>query len=172
MIEALPTPRLADGANVKLSPARLKILFNLYPPYLGAGVSVDYISDDWRTCQVRMNLRWYNRNAVGTHFGGSLYSMVDPHLMLLTMNLMGKDYYVWDKSASISFDKATRKPLICHMHITDQDLAQIHAGTDTGDKYLHTFDLRIVEEESGDQVCAVKKVIYVRKKPPNRLAEA
>ena len=88
------------------------------------------------------------------------------------MNLMGSEYYVWDKSASISFDKATRKPLICRMQITDQDLAQIHAGTDTGDKYLHTFNLKIVEEESGDQVCAVKKVIYVRKKPPNRLDES
>jgi hypothetical protein len=33
-----------------------------------------------------MNLRWYNTNYVGTHFGGSLYSMVDPIYMLLLMN--------------------------------------------------------------------------------------
>ena len=150
---------------MKLTPSRLKLLFNLYPPYLGAGVRVDYLADDWRSSQVRMQLRWYNRNAVGTHFGGSLYSMVDPHLMLMTMQLMGSNYYVWDKSASISFEKATRKTVICRMQITDQDLAQIRAGTESGAKYLHQFDLQIVEEGSGELVCTVEKVIYVRKKP-------
>ena len=35
-----------------------------------------------------MALRWYNRNFVGTQFGGSLYSMVDPFYMLLLMPLL------------------------------------------------------------------------------------
>jgi len=73
------------------TPKRLKRILYLYPPYLGAGVKVTQISQDWTELRVSMSLHWYNRNTVGTHFGGSLYSMVDPHLMLLLMQLLGDD---------------------------------------------------------------------------------
>ena len=63
----------------------LKRLLNIYGPYLGAGVRVTHVANDFREIRVSMKLRWYNRNVVGTHFGGSLYSMVDPHLMLMLM---------------------------------------------------------------------------------------
>ena len=86
---------------INLAPNQLKLVLNIYPPYLGAGIRVEYISEDWKELRVSMRLRWYNRNAVGTHFGGSLYAMIDPHLMLLLMRLLGKDYLVWDKMASI-----------------------------------------------------------------------
>jgi uncharacterized protein DUF4442 len=55
----------------------------LYPPYLGAGIRVTRVSHDFREIDVQMGLRWWNRNYVGTHFGGSLYSMIDPSLMLM-----------------------------------------------------------------------------------------
>ncbi len=87
--------------TMKWTPRRLKFALNVYPPYLGAGVSITKVDRDWRELKVSMKLRWYNRNAVGSHFGGSLYSMVDPHLMLLLMKLLGEDYVVWDKAASI-----------------------------------------------------------------------
>ena len=88
---------------MNFTPKQLKRILNLYPPYLGAGVRVTYIREDWKELHVSMSLRWFNRNAVGTHFGGSLYSMVDPHLMLLLMQLLGKEYLVWDKAANIEF---------------------------------------------------------------------
>jgi|GEM_PF-6739214 len=37
-----------------------RFLFNLYPPYLGAGIRVVYISKDYRTFVVKMPLRFYN----------------------------------------------------------------------------------------------------------------
>ena len=84
---------------MKFSPKSLKRLLNLYPPYLGAGVKITHISEDWRELHVGMSLRWFNRNAVNTHFGGSLYSMIDPHIMLMLMQVLGKEYLVWDKAA-------------------------------------------------------------------------
>ncbi|MGC8497139.1 MAG: DUF4442 domain-containing protein [Thermoplasmata archaeon] len=68
----------------------LKFLFNLYPPLLGAGIHVKKISPDFRELQAQMNLRWYNRNYVKTHFGGSLFSMTDPFIMTLHINILGK----------------------------------------------------------------------------------
>ena len=50
---------------------------------------VTHISDDFLTAHVEMPLRFYNRNYVGTHFGGSLYSMCDPFYMLMLINILG-----------------------------------------------------------------------------------
>ncbi|MCD6347047.1 MAG: DUF4442 domain-containing protein, partial [Bacteroidales bacterium] len=106
---------------MKFTPKLLKRILNLYPPYLGAGVKVTYISEDWRELRVSMSLRWFNRNAVGTHFGGSLYSMIDPHLMLLLMQLLGKEYLVWDKAANIEFIKASKRKLMSVIKVSNKD---------------------------------------------------
>lgn len=149
---------------MKVTPQLLKRLINLYPPYLGAGVKVTYISQDWKELHVSMAMRWYNRNFVGTHFGGSLYSMVDPHLMLLLMQLLGKAYRVWDKSAGIEFVKASKRKVTSIIRITDADLETIKRQTENGDKYFAEFMVDIRDEERG-LVARVRKTIYIRKKP-------
>ena len=147
---------------MKISPKLFKRLINLYPPYLGAGVKVEYISQDWRELRVSMTMRCYNRNAVGTHFGGSLYSMVDPHLMLLLMRLLGKDYRVWDRSATIDFVKASKKKVTSVIRIADEELASIRRHTANGDKHLARFFLEIRDADA-ELVARVEKVVYVRK---------
>lgn len=143
--------------------SKLKRLMNWYGPYLGAGVKLDYIADDWREVKVCMNLRWYNRNAVGTHFGGSLYSMVDPHYMLMLMKLLGPNYVVWDKAASIDFIKPGEGTVHAVMKITDQMLEEIKAATDGGEKYLPVYPVEI-RNEADELVAKVMKTLYIRKK--------
>ncbi len=43
---------------MEFTPKRLKRMLNLYPRYLGAGVKVTYISEDWKELHVSMSLRW------------------------------------------------------------------------------------------------------------------
>ena len=81
-------------------------LMNFYPPYVGAGIRIKDISHDFMRAEIEMKLRWWNKNLVGTHFGGSLMSMSDPFYMLLLVQNLGKDYIVWDKASSIKFIKA------------------------------------------------------------------
>ena len=80
-------------------------MLNIYPPYWGTGIVVSKVAPDFTEIVVQMKKRFYNRNYVDTHFGGSLYSMVDPFYMLMLINILGKDYVVWDKSAFIDFVK-------------------------------------------------------------------
>ena len=148
---------------MNVSPKLFKRMINLYPPYLGAGVKVEYISNDWKELHVSMGLRWYNRNYVGTHFGGSLYSMIDPHLMLLLMQLLGKEFWVWDKSATIEFVKASKKKVKAVIKISDEDLEKIRMQTENGDKYFSEFLIEI-RDEANELIARVAKVIYVRKK--------
>ncbi|EDP99536.1 DUF4442 domain-containing protein [Shewanella benthica] len=149
---------------MKLSPKSMKRLLNLYPPYIGAGIKITHLSQDWRQLHVAMSVRWYNRNAVNTHFGGSLYSMVDPHLMLLLMQLLGRDYFIWDKAADIEFLKATKKTVTCVISISANDIEEIKQGTQGGDKYFPTFTLEI-KDEMGEVIARVNKTLYVKSKP-------
>ena len=149
---------------MKITPNRLRWLLNFYPPYLGAGVKIDYISEDWRELHVSMVLRWYNRNIVGTHFGGSLSSMIDPHFMLMLMQLLGKDYLVWDKSSQIEFIKASKKQVTSIFKISDAVLYDIKTNTDKGEKYFPIFKVEIRDEDD-DLVAKATKTVYVKRKP-------
>ena len=148
---------------MKWTPKRLKLVLNLYPPYLGAGVRVTHIGEDWRETHVAMKLRWYNRNMVGTHFGGSLYAMAEPHFMLMLLQLLGKDYVVWDKSAVIEFVSPGRGTVSSVVKITNEDLMAIKANTADGRRYLPEFEIEVVDEKE-EIVARIKKTVYVRKK--------
>lgn len=146
-----------------MTPQRVKLLLNLYPPFLGAGVKIVSISDDWKNTTVTMPLRWYNRNAVGTQFGGSLYSMVDPHLMLMMMGILGENYLVWDKSATIEFLRPGKGRVTSHLEISDLKLEQIQSELGGKKKVTPSFEVAVMDG-SGKKVAQVMKQLYIRRK--------
>ena len=95
-------------------------LIGIYPPYLGAGIRPRLVDPDNWIFKVSMPLRFYNRNYVGTHFGGSLYSMCDPFFMLILMQKLGRDYIVWDKASEIRFLKPGRGRVEAEFAIPDE----------------------------------------------------
>jgi acyl-coenzyme A thioesterase PaaI-like protein len=105
-----PTSSNTQGfySRIAASPNTLRVLMNLWPPFLGMRIHIEHISPDWRSARVRMKLSLRNKNYVGTHFGGALFAMTDPFYMLLLMNCLGKTHTVWDKAASINFLKPGR----------------------------------------------------------------
>ncbi|MNJ54756.1 DUF4442 domain-containing protein [Pseudomonas sp. DG56-2] len=147
----------------------LRWLLNFYPPYIGAGIRVLSISPDLRHVRVRMGLHWFNRNYVGTQFGGSLYSMVDPFYMLMLIELLGREYIVWDKAASIDFIAPGKGPVFADLRIGDELLADIREHTAGGKKYLPKLQVDI-RDAAGELVAQVDKTLYVRLKPQARQA--
>lgn len=145
------------------SASRLRRLLNFYGPYLGAAVKVDFIAQDFKEIRVSMRLRWYNRNVVGTHFGGSLYSMVDPHLMLMLMQVLGPTYIVWDKSAAIDFVRPGMGTVSATIRIDDHTVQMIKDKVDEKRRFEPQFSIEIVDKKER-LVCRVKKTLYVRKK--------
>lgn len=142
---------------------RLLRLLRIWPPYLGAGVRVTHISDDFLSIEVEMPLRFYNRNYVGTHFGGSLYAMCDPFFMLMLIENLGPEYIVWDKAAAIRFKKPGKGTVKASFQITPQQLAEIRAQADTQPKVEPLFQVAVTDA-GGAVVAEVDKVLYVRKK--------
>ena len=147
----------------------LRWAMNFYPPYLGAGVRIQHIAGDFREVRVKMGLGWYNRNYVGTQFGGSLYSMTDPFFMLMVMENLGSDYIVWDKAASIDFIAPGKGPVYADFRIEEALLDEIRQRTADGDKYLPQLHVD-VHDGDGTLVARVHKTLYVRLKPRVRQA--
>jgi acyl-coenzyme A thioesterase PaaI-like protein len=142
--------------------ALLKII-NLWPPYLGAGVRVTKIAPDIRSIDVEMKLRFWNQNYVGTHFGGSLFSMTDPFLMLILLENLGKDYVVWDKSGSIRFRKPGKGTVRAHFQLSKEEIDSIRSKADTDPKVEPQFTVNILDE-TGSVVAEVQRVLHVRRK--------
>lgn len=148
-----------------MHPTLFRLLLNLYPPYLGTGIRVTRISPDYREIDVEMKLRFYNRNYVGTHFGGNLYAMADPFYMLMLMQILGREYTVWDKGASIEFVAPGKGTVRARFRVDDDMIGDIIAKTADGDKYEPVYPIDITDKN--DQVVArIRKTLYIRQKPP------
>jgi acyl-coenzyme A thioesterase PaaI-like protein len=147
----------------RVSARTLRRALNLWPPFLFAGIRVADIGDDFRHARVELRMRPWNRNYVGTHFGGSLFAMTDPFWMLLVMNAIGDDHIVWDRAAAIEFEKPGRGTMAAEFSIDDAVLDELRAATAGGDKVLRWFDTEIRDGDH-EVVARVRKQLYLRRK--------
>jgi acyl-coenzyme A thioesterase PaaI-like protein len=142
---------------------RLFKLLGFYPPYLGAGVRVSDVSPDLRAFTIEMPLTRWNRNYVGTHFGGSLYALADPWFMLILIENLGTGYVVWDKSASIRFVRPGRGRVRARFEVPAERIAAIRAEADAAGRAEPVFEA-VISDEQGGIVAVVEKRVSVRTK--------
>ena len=142
----------------------LEKAINYYGPYLGAGVKLEKLSKDYRHAKVTMPLTFYNKNYMGTQFGGSLYSMVDPWYMLMLIKNLGKGYIIWDKGATIQFKKPGKGKVHAEFNLTQEIIDDIKANVEVNTKMDKVFKVEI-RDEAGTLICEVDKVVYIRKTP-------
>lgn len=149
---------------LELKQRSLKWLLRIYPPFRGAGIRITHMSPDLREIDVEMKLHWWNANAVGTHYGGSLYSMADPFYMLMLLANLGRDYIVWDKVASIRFRKPGKGRVRAEFRLTQSQLDDLRAQLEVNEKIEPTLQVQI-RDESGEVVAEVEKLLHIRRKP-------
>lgn len=149
--------------NLQIGPRALRLGINLWPPFIGAGIKVLHIAPDFSRVKVRMRLRWFNRNYVGTHFGGSLFAMTDPFFALMLMHRLGRDYIVWDKRAQIHFKAPGRGIVTAEFHLDADEVEAVRAQTLGGEKYEPCYSVDVLDEQ-GTVVARVDKTLYVRRK--------
>ena len=138
-----------------------------WPPFLGAGIRVRSLTDDFREAVVELRSRRLNRNLFGTHFGGSLYSMTDPFYAIMLLHNLGPEYLVWDQSGAIEYLTPGRGTVTARFALTEARLEEIRAQAAAGEKVLPEFDIDIVDE-AGTVVARAHKTIYVRLKQRHR----
>ena len=144
-----------------LTPHLLKLRLNTYAPYIGAGIKIDHISLDQGLCVVSMELNTLNKNIVGTQFGGSLYSMVDPFYMLMLMHQLGSNYVVWDKSSHIDFVAPGSSKVTARMKIPSSEIITIQELAKEGEAVFREYKVDIVDEQQ-KLIATVTKTLYIR----------
>jgi acyl-coenzyme A thioesterase PaaI-like protein len=146
-------------------------LLNLFPPYWGTGARAIFLSDDSKEVQIKLPLFWRTRNYVGTIFGGSIYASADPIFMIQLIELLGKSYVVWDKSATIRFLRPGNKTLYARFLINDDLLQQIKR--DVAEKNEIDITLEVDFIDINNTIYAkVSKVLYIADKSFYKLKKA
>ena len=128
--------KLLSWHKILKHPFSVRLGLNIWPPLLFSGIRVTKITSNFRAVRVELRSNFFNRNYVGTHFGGSLYAMSDPFFMLMVMRNLSSKYYVWDQEAKISFVSPGVGTVSLEVSITDKDLQEIKEQTKTGAKYI------------------------------------
>ena len=143
--------------------SHLRWVFNVWPPFLFTGIHVTELAPDYRYARVELRLRWYNRNYVKTHFGGSLFAMTDPFWMIMMLQRLGPDYLVWDQAGEIRFLKPGKGTVVAEFRLDEATVDDIRAAAAGGEKVLRWFEVDIRNAE-GEVVATVRKQLYVRRK--------
>lgn len=138
-------------------------IWSIWPPFLGTGIQVKRISADFKEIDVRLKLRFWNANYVGTQFGGSMFSMTDPFYMVMLYETLGPGYIVWDKSATIHYRKPGKSDVWAYFRLTDAQINEYKSQADQNGKCEP--ELRVeIKDPDGNLIAEVIKVLYIRKK--------
>ncbi|MCB1201821.1 MAG: YiiD C-terminal domain-containing protein [Leptospiraceae bacterium] len=136
--------------------------FAMFGPYNGAGIRIRQI--DAFTVESYMSLTPTNTNYVGTHFGGSLYSMCDPFFMFILLHHFSESCMVWDKGAKIDFVRPGTGTVTARFHIPEEEIQTIREILKTEKKVIRTYTVNVLDE-TNNVVAALEKDLYIRRLP-------
>lgn len=141
----------------------LRWKYNLWPCIFCSGGKVTFIASDFMEVHVSLTLNLLTVNRVGTIFGGSIYSSIDPHFMLMLMRILGENYVVWDKEAHIRFVRPATGKMKCRFLLQPEMTDQIRQQVALKGEYVFDLPLKF-EDESGKIYAAFTKTIYIADK--------
>lgn len=147
-----------------MKPSVLRHLMNMWPPFAASGIHVADIAADWHSARVELRLRPWNRNYMGTQFGGHLFKMCDPFWAILALERMGRNYIVWDAAGAIDFLAPGRETVYARFNFDDELRDELIAATADGNKHLRWLENDITTAD-GTVVARMKKQLYIRRKP-------
>lgn len=151
-------PKLFGKARV------MKHAFNLSPMYRRSTAKILWVSEDVLDIKIKLPISYKNRNYVGSIFGGSMFSAVDPIPMVQLINLLDSQYVVWDKAASIKFKAPAKEDMYAHFQYTNQELEEIKKRV-LEEKELELVKTTELVNQSGDKVyCVIEKTLYISSK--------
>lgn len=146
--------------------AKLIKFWNIWPPFVGSGISIVKTESDeigYRAIDVKLKLRFWNSNYVGTQFGGSLFAMTDPFYMVILLRRFGRGYVVWDKAASIRYKRPGKSDCFARFEIRREEFEALKKEVDEKGK-LDWVRLVEIHDSDGAVVAEVEKTIYIATK--------
>lgn len=138
--------------------------FNISPMYRRSTGKINYVSEDLLKAQVKIPITYKNKNYVGSIFGGSLFSATDPVFMIQLMNILGNDYVVWDKEASIKFKRPVKQDAYVDFIFSENEIKQIKEQVKNEQKIDLIKEIKITNKDESVVFAEVSKTIYIADK--------
>ena len=152
---------VAIGSKYISKHVLFKYGFNLSPMYRRSTGRVIEVSKDLFDIEIKLPINFKNRNYMNSIFGGSMFSAVDPIPMVQLINLLGDDYVVWDKSASISFKRPAKEDLYAKFCYSIAEIDQIRKDIAEKNELELIKKTQLTNKDGTVVYCEVKKVLYV-----------
>ena len=157
--------KIAEIGSQYVGKAKLfKYGFNLSPMYRRSTGRITTVSEDLKDIKIQLPISYKNRNYVNTIFGGSMFAAVDPIPMVQLMELLGKDYIVWDKSAEIYFKRPASENLHAHFSYSIEELEFIREQVKMNNETEIVKKTFLTGKDGEVVYCEVRKTIYVADK--------
>jgi acyl-coenzyme A thioesterase PaaI-like protein len=137
--------------------------FNLSPMYRRSGGRVKAVSPDMHVVKIEIPLNYKNRNYVGSMFGGSMLSATDPIYMIQLIGILGEEYVVWDKAATIRYKRPARERVYATFELTKDEIEDIKVRISLDHEIDIVKHLNLVSQE-GKVFAELDKTLYVASK--------
>ena len=142
----------------------VKLVFNTSPMYRRTTARIIEASKDLLKIRIKMRFSRKNRNYVGTFFGGSMFSAVDPIPMLQLVDALGDDYVVWDKSAQIFFKRPAKEDLYADFVYTLKEIEAIKERVKQENEIEIIDTTPLTNKDRTKTYSEVQKTIYIADK--------
>lgn len=146
-----------------VDPTAMREQLNAWPVFAGQRITVDSIAPDWTRAEVSMSVEPDNGNYFGTAFGGSMFSMVDPFVVVLAAKQLGPSYAVWDQAAEIDFLRPGTGTVRTVVEMPADVVASLAEEARGGVKVLRWFEVPLTDS-SGSVVAVQRRRLYVRER--------
>ena len=140
-----------------------KVLFNWSPMYKRSCGKIVRVSKDLHTVRIKIPLSYKNKNYMGSIFGGSLFAATDPIYMIQLMQILGKEYVVWDKASVIRFKKPAYSVAYADFHFTSDEIAEIQQRV-ISEKEVNFVKYLQITDSNQNVFTELEKTIYISSK--------
>ncbi|WP_396199493.1 DUF4442 domain-containing protein [Flavobacterium sp.] len=140
-----------------------KVGFNLSPMYKRSCGKIIFASEDLHIVKIKIPLSYKNKNYVGSIFGGSLFAATDPIYMIQLMQILGKDYVVWDKKTDIKFKRPAYEHAFATFEFTTTEINEILQKVKDEKEMDYTKTLHITDKK-GTVFAELDKTLYIATK--------
>ena len=145
----------------KLNSYLFKFRFNLFPAFRASGGKIIFVSHDYKEIHTVFQLKKKKKNYHGTGFGGAIYSSMDPIYPMQLIFLLGSEYVVWDKSATIDYIKPVTQNVYAKFEMPDAVINEIKEQINANGKYIITLPVEYVDKEQTNIYAKATKTIYI-----------
>ncbi len=137
--------------------------FNISPMYRRTTARIIHTSKDLKEVKIKIALSYKNKNFVGAIFGGSMFAATDPIYMIQLMQILGDDYVVWDKAATIHYKRPAKETLFCEFIFTDAEIETIKKKVQNEHEITIEKTTQLTNKEH-TVFAEVIKIIYIAEK--------